>query len=65
MLGSHPGRVGLTLGPRPDANSTPWRSQVFVTGRHSADGHDYRPGDTVSEAEAKRQGLLETPKEPL
>ena len=51
------------LSPKPTEKQTPWRSEFYVTGRNSADGNDYRPGDPIPQAEAERQGQLrETPR---
>jgi hypothetical protein len=60
VLAEAPARVsGFDPGAKPEPGSTPWRSVLYVNERHSADGHGYAIGDTVSEAEARRQGLLE------
>jgi hypothetical protein len=57
-----PGRLsGFDPGEKPAPGSTPWQSKLYVSARNSADGHPYAIGDTVSEAEAARQGLLEPP----
>ena len=60
VLAEAPGRVvGYEPGDKPKPGSTPWQSLYYVNARHSADGNSYAIGDTVPEAEAKRQGLLE------
>jgi hypothetical protein len=59
VLKEAPGRVaGYDPGEKPQPGSTPWQSIEYVNERHSADGHAYRPGETIPEAEAARQGLL-------
>jgi hypothetical protein len=60
ILKEAPGRIaGFDPGEKPAPESTPWRSMYYVNARHSADGHPYAIGDTISQAEAARQGLLE------
>lgn len=62
VLAEAPGRVaGYDPGEKPLPGSTPWQSLYFVNSRHSADGHPYAIGDTISEAEAARQGVLVAP----
>lgn len=48
--------------PRPQPEDTPYRSRLYVAGKVSVDGNDYRPGDPIPAAEAVRQGLV-TPQE--
>jgi hypothetical protein len=63
LMSEHPGRVaGFVPTGKPEPGSTPWESRFYVNARQSADGHAYRKGETVSEAEAGRQGLLEPPR---
>lgn len=57
MVMANPGRVGAVL-EKPGPHDTPYRSTLFVTGRQSADGNDYRVGDPIPEVEADRQGLV-------
>lgn len=61
IAAEHPGRVSTTAvdpNRKPAKGSTPWRSTVAVSSRHSADGFGYMIGDSVTEAEALRQGLI-------
>jgi hypothetical protein len=53
--------VGAELPPKPEPGTTPWRSKLFVPARWSADGNGYARGDTIPEAEARRQGLIGRP----
>lgn len=54
-----PGRARLVTEEKPEADVTPWRSEFFVTARHSADGNSYAIGDPIPEAEAIRQGVYQ------
>lgn len=63
VVATQPGRVigelAPTIGPKPTAEETPWRSRWMVNAKDSADGNQYRRGDPIPEREAIRQGLLE------
>ena len=43
--------------PKPSAGETPYRSEVYVRARESADGNAYQPGDPIPVAEAHRQRI--------
>ncbi len=52
----NPGRYSdAELFNKPGARTTPYRSRMFVSGRHTADGNGYGVGEPISEAEARRQ----------
>jgi hypothetical protein len=56
---SNPGRYSdVELSTRPSKLETPYRSRLFVTGRHSADGNAYGVGEPIPEVEARRQAMV-------
>lgn len=68
-VAQQPGRITsvqhvIELLPKPTPEETPYRSNVYVTGRNSADGNDYRRGEPIPYAEAVRQGqeVIKAPK---
>jgi hypothetical protein len=55
---SNPGRYSnAEFAEKPTAAETPYRSRIFVSGRHSADGLAYGVGDPIREPEARRQAI--------